>query len=167
MTFNDNGVIEPGIHEIDIHEFYNLFVQSFTTSERRKDIFDSLIDFLKILLNKYDVQEVWIDGSYVTDKVNPNDVDIIVFLEIEDYINIHPLWPSLRCQKNIDPYCEVILNEHTKSAASPKDLGIIINQRNYWRGQFGFDRIDIPKGIIKLSGHNIKEYISGGEPYVI
>lgn len=83
MTFNDNGVIEPGIHEIDIHEFYNLFVQSFTTSERRKDIFDSLIDFLKILLNKYDVQEVWIDGSYVTDKVNPNDVDIIVFLEIE------------------------------------------------------------------------------------
>ena len=32
----------------------------------------------------------------------------------------------------------------------------LVNNRNYWRGQFGFDREDNPKGMIKIS----KEYLS-------
>lgn len=167
MNFNDNGVMDPGIHEFDMQQFHDIFVHQFTTSERRQEIFNSFIDFLKNLMNGYNIQEVWIDGSFVTEKVNPNDVDLILFFEVEDYVKIRPLWEGFRHQDNIDPYCEIILNDHTKSKVSSKELSIITNQRNYWRGQFGFDRVDTPKGIVKLTNCKIKEYLTGGEPHVI
>lgn len=167
MNFNDNGVIEPGIHEFDMQHFYDVFVQQFTTSERRKEIFKSFIEFIRELANNYAIQEVWIDGSFVTEKVNPNDIDIILFFDVEDYKELRPVWNSIRQRNNIDSYCEIIINEQTKSKLSPSDFSIITNQRNYWRGQFGFDRIDTPKGIIKFTSDKIIDYLSGGEAHVV
>jgi len=167
LDFNSDGLIEPGIHALKFDEFYDVFVSQFTTSERRQEIFDSLVDFLKSLTAAYKIQEVWLDGSYVTEKINPNDIDLVVFFEVEDYIKIKSDWNRIRAHVNIDPYCEVALNDHTKKHLNEQTYYYFVNQRNYWRGQFGFDRVDNPKGIIKITIQDIEKYFQGGESHVV
>lgn len=43
------------------------------------------------------------------------------------------------------------------------DYQQVVNQRNYWRGQFGFDRADNPKGIVKINCQSLSDYIKGGD----
>ena len=44
---------------------------------------------------------------------------------------------------------------------SPQDYGEQINNRNYWKGQFGYSRDDIPKGIIVLKETALKSFVGG------
>lgn len=166
LEFNDEGLIRPGIHECGINELYETFVENFKTSQRRDIIFKSLIKFLQQLISHYDLQEVWIDGSYVTNKINPNDVDIVLFFEVSDYIRLRQQWEHIRNFTYIDPYCEAIVNDDSENKLSPSDFSFITNRRNYWRGQFGFDRTDKPKGIVVLKKANIIDYMNGGGLYV-
>lgn len=167
MDFNERGLIEPGIHSMDMTEFYDTFVAQFTTSQRRQIIFNNLIDFIKSISHSYKVYEIWIDGSYVTQKINPNDVDIVIFFPLEDFIQVSKVWSSLRNAINIDSYSAVAVTEETLNKLSPSDQNKAHNNRNYWKGQFGFDRQDQPKGIINIKWEKIEQYIEGGEPSVI
>ncbi len=167
MDFNERGLIEPGIHSMDMTEFYDTFVAQFTTSQRRQIIFNNLIDFIKSISHSYKIYEIWIDGSYVTQKINPNDVDIVIFFPLEDFIQVSKVWSSLRNAINIDSYSAVAVTEETLNKLSPKDQIQAHNNRNYWKGQFGFDRQDQPKGIINIKWGKIEQYIEGGEPSVI
>lgn len=166
MEFNDEGLIKPGIHECSVNDLYEIFVNNFKTSQRREIIFKSLMNFLKQLISHYNLQEVWIDGSYVTNKINPNDVDIVLFFEVNDYVKVSQQWDHIRNVINIDSYCEAIVNKDSESKLSQMDFNFINNRRNYWRGQFGFDRTDKPKGIIVLKESNIIDYFNGGGSYV-
>jgi hypothetical protein len=57
-------------------------------------------------------------------------------------------------------YIACAANEKSKQILSPADYNAVVNNRNYWRGQFGFDRQDNPKVIIKLDCASLKNYIS-------
>ena len=156
MDFNEYGLINPGIHEMDMDDFHISFVKQFTTSQRRQ------------MFKDFNIYEIWIDGSYVTEKINPNDVDIVIFFSVEDFIRVSKIWDVIRKDAvNIDPYCAVAVTEENKQKLSSADINTIINKRNYWKGQFGFDREDRPKGIINIKADNIVEYIKGGESGVV
>ena len=166
VELNNNGVLEPGLHKITFGEFYETFVEKFPSSQRRKEIFDSLFELVKSLTTEYEIYEVWVDGSFVTEKINPNDIDIIIFLEVSSFLKIGSKWSDIRSigkNNNIDAYCGVAVNEESKKLISPEDLQAIINNRNYWRGQFGFDRADNPKGIIVISAEEICSNLKGGD----
>lgn len=78
MEFDNNGhlflygIITHSISEFDLNFGYNSIRQSLLNE------FFVQMDKLKIILN--DEFTVWINGSFVTQKVNPNDIDIVVFL---------------------------------------------------------------------------------------
>jgi hypothetical protein len=168
LDFNEYGLINPGIHEMDMDDFHISFVKQFTTSQRRQLIFDSLLRFVAKMFKDFNIYEIWIDGSYVTEKINPNDVDIVIFFSVEDFIRVSKIWDVIRKDAvNIDPYCAVAVTEENKQKLSSADINTIINKRNYWKGQFGFDREDRPKGIINIKADNIVEYIKGGESGVV
>ena len=67
-------MLSPGIHEYNIINFKEIFVDSFTTSQNRVPIFEMLVNFFQEVFSYGIPDEVWIDGSYVTSKINPNDV---------------------------------------------------------------------------------------------
>ena len=163
MDLNENGVLEPGLHRCTLDEVYDTFVNKFSTSIRRKNIFKSLIAFLKKLNDNYKIYEVWIDGSYVSEKINPNDVDTVIFFEVDDFIKVSTIWNNIRAVQDIDSYCAVAVNEDSKKRIDPTSYQQIVNNRNYWRGQFGYDRADKPKGIIVLPVEEIEKYLKGGE----
>ena len=82
MKFNENGIIEPGLHTSTIPEVCEFLVNNFDTSQTRKKIFDNFIKFFSLLVKNFKVYEIWIDGSFTTAKINPNDIDVVVFFYV-------------------------------------------------------------------------------------
>lgn len=164
MDFDINGRLPAGLHNYTIEEFLSQFVDGFPTSMRRKPIFDAMVEFFRELLVSGIPYEFWVDGSYATTKINPNDADIVVFLQVPQYTVLGSQFNNLRnkYRANLDIYFAIATSEENRRILSPNDFGIVTNKRNYWRGQFGFDREDNPKGIICISCTSLKDYIDRG-----
>jgi len=70
MKFNDNGVLDPGIHKMTWKEFYDFF----SFSKRRIELLEGLEKVVAIL-RKIKATHIYIDGSFVTNKPEPGDWD--------------------------------------------------------------------------------------------
>jgi hypothetical protein len=70
-VFNKDGALPPGEHEVSLAEFEDAFVYN----DRRREIFTG---FLKLIndLRSINCRLVYVDGSYVTDKEEPGDIDV-------------------------------------------------------------------------------------------
>lgn len=83
LTFNHSGLLVPD-NKINstIQELEKEFVLNLPTV-KRKEIFDAYIkyneDFKKVCDLK--LLHQWIDGSYVTQKNNPGDIDLVTFID--------------------------------------------------------------------------------------
>lgn len=162
MDFESNGMLPAGFHDYSVDEFITQFVDGFPTSQRRKQIADVLFDFAKEIFSYGVPYEFWIDGSYVTAKVNPNDADLVLFFQYSDLTTLKPQIPMLR-QKylpNLDTYYMCATSPENQALLPTTVFHKIITDRNYWRGQFGFDRSDQPKGIVRLSCDSLLEYLN-------
>ena len=148
-VFNENGVLPPGFFEYKLEEIEKIFVNDFTESQTREKIFNGFKIWIKELLKVVIPEEIWLDGSFTTSKVNPNDIDIIVFNNYQDANKDFNILQKLGHENFCDTYYAIEPNDELPYN---QDL---INFRNYWRGQFGFDRQDIPKGMIKISKEEI------------
>ena len=98
--------------------------------------------------------EIWIDGSFATEKLDPTDVDLVVCVKDDDLIQATKrqkqalllvsgtdLAPSHRC----DAY---VLWEYP---AGHKLVEQGEWNKAYWLRQFGFSRQDEPKGLAVLT----------------
>ena len=77
--FNQHGFLPEGIWNCDFVEFAKRFAV-FRRSDRRLLLFEKLENLLTDCLATGWIQEVIIDGSFVTDKNEPNDIDLILVL---------------------------------------------------------------------------------------
>lgn len=164
MDFNENGLLPAGFHTYTFPDFKTDFVTSFPSSQSREPIFSRLELFAEFIFNNFQPKEFWIDGSFATAKVNPNDADLILFLSYEDARKISPMWGSIRQNfQSLDMYFGIAPTEDLQKRVSSTDFYAAINNRNYWRGQFGFDRQDNPKGIIRIDCETAHNYFSHKE----
>lgn len=163
MNFDTNGMLPAGFHDCTADEFISTFVDGFPTSQRRSLIVEALWDFAAEVFAVGIPYEFWIDGSFVTTKVNPNDADLVLFLQIPHMNVLGPQVVAFR-QKYVgllDIYFAYAASPDNMQQTSPQNYQKIVNDRNYWRGQFGFDRADNPKGIVRISCSSITEYLKG------
>lgn len=83
IKFNSKGLLVPDtITRVTLDEFYACFVHSMN-SNTRSVIFENYMRYsesLKVLLGGKPLCQ-WIDGSYVTRKLNPKDIDLITFVD--------------------------------------------------------------------------------------
>jgi hypothetical protein len=123
----------------------DIFIEPFVIKDRR----EYLINRFKVLIERFKETglnaEVWIDGSFATTKPEPNDIDVIFFI---DGNKANMLSSD---KKNI----LIELNNRTYSQIRYKcDVFIVPNDdqnlRSYWRGWFGFSRNEVPKGIVRI-----------------
>ena len=163
VELGENGVLAPGIHTSTFEDVCETFIKGFPESKTRDKIYKEFLGFINDIFNRYKVYEVWIDGSFSTAKVNPNDIDLVLFLYVESFINIQSEWATLRKQANLDPYIAVAVCPDTQSKVDSRVYMDVINKRNYWRGQFGYDRNDVPKGIISIKEEELENLIKGGD----
>ena len=154
MAFNAKGYLEPGLHQMKVDDIEKEFVTPFPHSSTRKDILDGFkkhSDELQMILNKY---MQMIDGSFVTNKNDPGDVDLICFIDGDmldamnraDQMKIAALLDgkTTKATHMCDAYfCPSYPDTH------PKYHGYRTT-RKYWMGEFGYDRSDVAKGIVIL-----------------
>lgn len=67
----ENGELPPGEHQASVDQVERVFGCS---TERRKSLMRGLRDAISNLASS-GVKKLWINGSFVTDKGDPNDID--------------------------------------------------------------------------------------------
>lgn len=76
---NENGLLPNGIHECTIEEVKEKFGQ-FHSSDKRQLLFNNLVKYIKELKETGIGKYLIINGSFVTNKEIPNDIDILLVL---------------------------------------------------------------------------------------
>ena len=128
--FDENGNLPPGIHPCDTNELIARFGSG---SPEREVEMKELLDFIQ-WAQAADVQRLVVNGSFVTDKIEPNDVDIVILpgpgypRNELSYLDQELRWPFLQ----------------VFTAADEHDLETWVSQ------DFGTDRNQYPKGVVEV-----------------
>ena len=77
--FDHDGLLPDGVHRCTLEEIRDRF-GSFLGSDHRPRLFEKLEAFLREAKASEMVVAVLVDGSFVTGKACPNDIDLIVVL---------------------------------------------------------------------------------------
>jgi hypothetical protein len=86
INFDSRGYITPNeIIDVTLNEFESIYCYN----EHRKLIFENYIDF-SVELHKLGLSNFyqWIDGSFITTKRYPKDIDFVTFVDYEFFIII-------------------------------------------------------------------------------
>jgi hypothetical protein len=147
-------LLPQGFHPYRLDTLRVLCVDQFSGSVSRGPIMDGF-DRLVAEINACGLKlDVWVDCSFLTQKLNPEDIDLACCVEeghwraatIQQksamlWINKTDLKPKYRC----DAYSFVDC-----APSGPASRGAWQWDRAYWLRQFGFNRKDEPKGVAVL-----------------
>jgi len=75
-ALQENGFLPPGLHPADLDEIWERFGH---ISERRRMLFSRLRTFAEFA-RYVGALRMFVDGSYVTAKTNPEDVDVVIWV---------------------------------------------------------------------------------------
>jgi hypothetical protein len=101
--------------------------------------------------------DLWIDGSFVTEKIEPRDIDIALEVSEAFLSKATPSQSALLDWLGDPKNREEIKRDYSCHAfvfcavAPGHPLYPGFDIRNYWRKQFGTDRRNNPKGIVVLA----------------
>jgi hypothetical protein len=87
---DDHGVLPPGVYDCSLDELQERFGR-FEVSERRVALCARLAEFCTEARGTPIIVEIIVDGSFVTSKAEPNDIDLVVVLSAD-----HPEGEQLR-----------------------------------------------------------------------
>lgn len=154
FNFDIKGNITPyELHPISVEDLDNEFVVPFADSVTRAKIVEGhnnyIIELFQILENNF---FQWLDGSFVTQKLNPNDIDIINFVHFTDATNEKAIYLKKFLTGHGDPKTDFFVDGYIVPVYPPSDPRFTITQDryNYWRVLFGKDRNNNPKGMLEL-----------------
>src|SRR5688500_5465511 len=90
--FTDEGLLPPGVHETDLEELKG----KMGWSRNRRELLEGLEEALELMAS-WGVVRVYLDGSFVTDKDRPKDVDgcydLAEDVSAEDLGRLAPIFP--------------------------------------------------------------------------
>lgn len=165
QDFLEDGNLTPGIHEYSFKDFEKQFIYNFATSDTRLEIYKDFCEWFKQLMEILTPNYIWLDGSYLTNKVNPNDLDLVVFYRPEKIISekiandLKTMINEKSRKYNCDAYFCLSLGHLTDAEKS--NFGNHSIMETYWMGQFTFDRMRRPKGLVEISAEEIKKFKGG------
>lgn len=140
---------------VDMQQFKESFAQNPNTNQRMQ-LFDNLVSYNKALNGSISPSKwyQWFGGSYTTTKPNPNDVDLVNFIDPLTIINnsdkiLHFINSNdndtAKTVYSVDGYL-IPLFEQT----DPR-YKILLDRKAYWKNWFGHDRNKNPKAVIKVA----------------
>jgi hypothetical protein len=143
-----------GFHQVSMADLEQTCVADFTLSVTRRGIMEGLTQFRDRLIAAKVAGEIWTDGSFLTEKIDPKDVDLVVRIDADVvYDNGTPEqrdaidWVianqkgTLKCDSYVLMEYPVGHPLHTEGQW----------WHAYWHKQWGFSREDDPKGIVVLT----------------
>mgnify|MGYP006288071777 CR=1 FL=1 len=147
-----------------LEEMYQQFVSPFPNSKTREPIWEGFNAFLSDYSRKISKHlELWVDGSFITTKLNPADIDVAVIHAFTDKANramarmdqLHlDSLSGSKAKYRTDAYLFPIYPEADSRFSEANRKHALAKQIEI-KGQFSFDRDNRPKGIIRLSLNSI------------
>lgn len=83
FKFDHMPLLAPGRHQLSFADIQTLCVSNFGHSRHRQALFLHLEEFVQRYLRLQLPCEIWIDGSFMTEKPDPSDVDVLVQLDAD------------------------------------------------------------------------------------
>ncbi len=151
--FDKHGNLAPHtfIAIDDLVDFEKRFVADFTESNTRQAIFTGLLEYLGDMgmlltdLSYKGTWRVWLNRSFTTQKLNPNDVDLLNVFNADSLFEqyksqFEPMFAdNAAARYGVDAYF-LLIDDSDKAT----------ELATYWQQQFGTDRNGRAKGIVNL-----------------
>ncbi|SEI90849.1 hypothetical protein SAMN04244572_04133 [Azotobacter beijerinckii] len=139
-------LLDGGIHPFTLDDLRQLTVQGFPESTRRPALFSALTIYLELLENTGLKASVWIDGSFMCTKREPDDIDIVVVYDPSSANKIsESAMPVVNSLLNTN-HVKARFGLHVFDVASDDPEGM-----GFWFQTFGTQRDErTPKGLAEL-----------------
>lgn len=139
-------LLEPGFHDLGVDGIRRCCVERFPQSITRSRIMENLVDLIELIQKERMRGQLWIDGSFLTEKLNPDDVDMVLVVLGSDFDKMdHDQKKFLNWFNNTPLYqryrCDNYLFVRQENLATGEYLYA------YWLKQFGFSRGGEMKGL--------------------
>lgn len=123
-----DGTLPPGIHQATLDELLAAYPP---INEQRQILNDSLQRAVEELRKLDPSLIIYVDGSYVTSKAEPNDVDLLIktdrYLETEIQEHLHQVCPveAVSLDVNVEPTAQAYLLDFLTTDDYGRDKGIL------------------------------------------
>ncbi len=143
---NEHGVLPRGVHHCNMEEVRARF-GTFRQTDARPRLCDHLVRYMTEAGSTGAVAAVFVDGSFVTNKEVPGDVDLIVVVN-EDAL------PSSTV--DVSPHVYNVVSRRVIKKRFPFDVFVVPNDPEAIEGALEFfaqvkDRADLSKGILRVT----------------
>jgi hypothetical protein len=142
-----------GFHHLTMGDIEQVCVDLFPLSTSRAVIFSGLVTFVETLEAAKVPGQLWIDGSFLTEKIDPKDVDVILKVDGAIYnsgtLEQRQAIDWVNANQKLTLRCE-------SYALMQYPIGHFLHDEglwwySYWHKQWGFSREEDPKGIVVLT----------------
>ena len=159
LYFDIRGNLSPEptiIQSISMTDFESQFVAGFEENTARLRLFEVLQNYITDWQTYITTDvEQWVDGSFITTKHTPNDIDILTFIDYRDYDRCKAIIET----KFITTATKVVGIDAYIVKTYPNDhpfYTIYKADYLYWLNHFGHTRLNrhkkqFKKGIIQLN----------------
>ena len=136
-------LLPAGFHRFTLDELAHTFALPFGNSRRSPVLVDGLKRFVTKLLAMGVVGELWFDGSFVSTKIEPDDIDLVVVLDANAFSKLSAKKRGA-IERAFDPTLARVMYKCDVYWVLSSDVAWV----TYWRGWFGFQRDGkSPKGL--------------------
>jgi hypothetical protein len=154
--FDANGNLPPGIFEADETQLSDRYVTQLPQSSTRRRICEGFFELRRLAEATGIIATQWVDGSFVTDKPDPRDVDVVTFCDYDD-LNRMSAAAQRFALENLGGGASTKgrFGTHTFLVpyAPPGHFfhAAFEEARLYWKEWFGRSRGGHPKGIVRMT----------------
>ena len=153
--FEDNGQLPVGIIKPTLSYFESYFVTNCPESNTRKEIFRGYLKFCSKLVSLESANLQWVNGSFTTKKIDPNDIDFVTHID------------ALKLNNSGEKSFKILQKLNDKQRAKleckcdayfivvyPPEIPDLhedtLKNISYWSKWFAHDRNNNPKGLIEF-----------------
>jgi hypothetical protein len=149
LVLNEHGLLTPGgLIATTLGEVEEVFVQAIPLSSNRNLLFSHLSSYISEIRSIIDESfTYWLDGSFATNKLNPKDIDIVLFIDHQQHHKFNEELDQLRSARKpmLDSYfVPVYPSDHRKHT-------LYEMSRTEWLYVFGTTRDYKNKGVLSLN----------------
>lgn len=133
-------LLGPGRHHLSLSEIFEQFVRGRRNEAHRERLFLSLEEFVQKLLVAKIPCELRIDGSFLTEKEMPSDVDVIILVESDINAQLSEAQDEILYNINLGQVpTGVDAAVYTIYNSGHKDFGTSLDVGREWAQDYGLE----------------------------
>lgn len=140
LKFDHPPLLAPGRHYVDLVGVENLCVRAFDDRRAREALFFKFEEAVQAFARAMIPCEFWIDGSFVTRKMDPKDVDLAIKIDVEVSDALTPTQLALVDRANSEHFIDGV--DSFVFVSYPRDHVLFSsagNEKESWAEQWGLE----------------------------